>query len=225
MSDEFDKFQRYLKRLSDIYFYATGAFYAFETLEKLRDPDIVGKDQVITNLRAINRFKGFFVVVRQSLNIYFLKELARMLDHGKSSLHLQKLIDLAEVWGPKMDVEAFRRNNPNRPLLEELSTRYQGITKGDLQKIYSMLDETKEIRERLKRYRDQNVAHEDIEKKSVTITRAEVLKLFNTIKTILNIFEDKTDFSTTSYILSERDTINDTKELIRVLELGISVEK
>ncbi|MEO8582112.1 MAG: hypothetical protein ABI425_06110 [Patescibacteria group bacterium] len=217
---QYSQFQAYLERLTSLYLRAVCAFHIFETLEELIAPNIVGKE-ANKNVDIMNSFGGFFVITKHSLNFYFLTELARILDNHKKSLHIEKVIKYAETFQNDMNVEEFKKNNPNRTFLEELATRYKGIEKEDLEKINKMMEETKAIREKLKGYRDQNLAHEDIEKEKYKISRDEVVKLFDLIKQVLNTFSNKTNFSTTSYKMAIDDSIRDTKNLLNKLKAGV----
>lgn len=59
MVNEFVTLQEYLKRLRTIYFNALCAFYVYETIEELRAPNIVGKEESSENVNTMNQFNGF----------------------------------------------------------------------------------------------------------------------------------------------------------------------
>ena len=214
---EYIKFQSYLKRLRSIYLRATCAFHIFETIEKLRAPNIVGPEESSKNVATMRRYNNFFQVTRHALNFYFLIELARMLDTAKQSLHMDKLINFGLSNRKKINVDEFRKNNQNRVFLQELVSKYKGIQKSDLEHIGIKLDETKGIRDKLIKYRDQNLAHEDLKKEEVSISDKEIYKILELIKEILNIFSYKTEFSTTTYQVAVDESIQDTKGVINNL--------
>lgn len=221
MDNESVKFRKYLEKLQSIYFHALSAFYVFESIEELKVPNIVGAEEAKENLRIMNNgsgFGGFFLIVRHTLNFYFLMELAKILDDAKQSLHLNKIINFAKSNKQKLNVEAFKETNQDRAFLQELSKRYEGITKEDLEEIDKRLERTKNIREKIKEYRDQNLAHEDLKKKKIIITQEEVVKIFSLIEKILNIFSYKTDFSTTSYQFAKSNCKEDTKRVFEYLK-------
>lgn len=217
MDNEFVKFREYLERLQSIYFNALSAFHVFESIEELKAPNIVGEEEAKENVRVVNRFKGFFIITRHTLKFYFLMELAKLLDDANQSLHLNKIINFAKSNKKKLNVDGFKKLNQDRAFLQELSKRYEGITKEDFKGIDKKLEETKNIREKIKDYRDQNLAHEDLKKKKIIISQGEVVKIFNLIAEILNIFSYKTDFSTTSYQFAKSDCKKDTKNVIEYL--------
>lgn len=218
MPGEFVKFQEYLKRLRTIYFNALCAFHAYEAIEELKAPNIIGKMEAEANVVILNRFKNFFVIARHTLNFYFLMELAKILDDAKQSLHLTKLINFANSNKKKLNVEEFKKLNLDRVFIQDLADRYEGVKKEDFEKIEKKLEETKNIREKIKKYRDQNLAHEDLKKERINISQAEVIKILDLIAEILNIFSNKTDFSTTSYSHIEGDCKKDTKNMFEYLK-------
>ena len=217
MSSEFVKFQEYSKRLRTIYFNALCAFYAYEAIEELITPNIVGKKEAEANVVILNRFKNFLVIARNTLNFYFLMELAKILDDARQSLHLTKLINFANSNKKKLSVNEFKNLNPDRAFLQDLANRYEGMEKEDFEKIEKRLEETKNIREKIKECRDQNLAHEDLKKKKVSISQTEIIKIFDLIAEILNIFSNKTDFSTTNYTHIEGECKRDTKNVFEYL--------
>lgn len=220
-NSEYVKFQLYLKRLRSIYLKAICAFHIFETIEELKAPNIVGTE-ASKNVATMCRFNNFFQVTRHALNFYFLIELARILDTTKQSLHIDKLINFAESNREKINVDEFKRNNQNRSFLQELANKYKGIKKEDLEHIKERLKETKLIRDKVIKYRNQNLAHEDLNKKEISISSKEIYKIFELIKEILNIFSYKTEFSTTTYKLAVDDSIRDTKNIISNLRKSSS---
>lgn len=214
---EYVRFQVYLKRLRSLYLRATCAFHIFETIEKLKAPNIVGYKEAKENAATMSRFKNFFQITRLALKFYFFIELARMLDTAKQSLHIDKLINFAEANSKKINVDEFRKNNQERSFLQDLASKYEGIKKEDLEHIKARLSETKPIRDKLIKYRDQNLAHEDINKEKVDISSEEIYQILNLIAEILNIFSYKTEFSTTTYKFAVNNCIEDTKNIVKNL--------
>lgn len=218
MASEFVKFQEYIERLRTIYFDALSAFYVYEAIQELIAPNIVGEKEAENNLAVLNRFGGFFVITRHTLNFYFLLELAKMLDSAKQSLHLSKLINFANSNTNKLNVEEFKKLNLGRPFLQELVSGYEGVKKEDFEIIEKKLEATKGIREKIKKYRDQYLAHEDLKKKEISISQKEVIEIFSLIAEILNIFSSKTNHSTTTYSYVESDCKSDTRRIVEYLK-------
>lgn len=217
-NSEYVRFQLYIRRLRSIYLRAICAFHIFETIEELRAPNVVGKKEANENVTTMSSYNNFFQITRHALNFYFLIDLARMLDTAKQSLHLDKLINFAGSNRKKINVDEFKRNNQNRSFLQELANKYSGIQKEDLEHIKAKLEKTKLIIDKVIKYRDQNLAHEDLIKQKVNIPSKEIYEIFDLIAEILNIFSYKTEFSTTTYKLAVDDCIQDTKNIISNLK-------
>lgn len=217
MKSNYVIFQKYLKRLRSTYFHALCAFYVFDAIDELKAPNIVGKKEADENVKTLNRFKNFFVITKYSLNFYFLMELAKILDDAPRSLHLNKLINFANSNRKKLSADEFKKINPDRAFLQDLLNRYEGVKKEDFEEISKKLNGIKKIREKIKKFRDQYLAHEDLKQEQVNISQEEVIKIFNLISDILNIFSKKTDFSTTRYSHIENDCKKDTKKVIEYL--------
>jgi hypothetical protein len=80
-----------------------------------------------------------------------------------------------------------------------------------------ILEENNMIIERLKTYRDENLAHEDKKKTEVTITIEEIDKLFEIAKEILNTLSYKINFDTTEYDHIEKYIKKDIEKIIKSL--------
>ena len=213
-SSEYLKFQEYLNRLRSTYFHALNAFWIYDELSILKAPNIIGKEKSRVNVEVMSKYNAFFSMVPYSLNRLFMMELAKILDSSRESLHLDKLIEYAQNNKEKFSVDEFIKANPERPLLKELTERYEGIKDEDIEEIKHDLEATADIRKKIKGYRDQNLAHDDINKKDFPISIDEVKKIFDLIAKILNTFSNKTDFSTTSYTFAKEECIRDTDSLV-----------
>ncbi len=218
MTNKFIKFQEYLKRLNSICLRALCAFAIFDKIEELKTPNIVGKKEALKNVEAMNSFNNYFLMTTHALKFYFLIELARLLDNAKQSLHIEKLINFASSNKKYLNVDEFKANNQNRPFLKDLTDRYKGIEEQDIKKINELLISTKSIRKKIQDYRDQYLAHEDLNKSDIKINRDEIIEIFALVKTILNIFSYKTDFSVTSFKLAEKDCKKDIERILILLK-------
>lgn len=65
--------------------------------------------------------------------------------------------------------------------------------------MFNALGKIKPLKDKLKTYRDQYLAHEDKKQLEVKISAGEALELFEAAAVLLNIISDKTDFSQYSY--------------------------
>jgi len=221
MSQEFNTTILYIKNIEDRYFKALSAFNIFETFIELVDPKIVGQDTLEKNKKIIEKdFNSFFLPSKESLRVYFFLELAKLFDVADNSLHITKIINYSQSNIAKLSVSDFaeysQEQDPN--FIAMLIKEYKGVKYEDLLVIQSDIEKNKEIIKRLKTYRDQYLAHDDINKDEVNITGEEIRKLFNVIEKIIGIFLSKLVSTSIMYDNAKIDTKDKTKMVVDYLK-------
>jgi hypothetical protein len=220
MANEYLEVQKRLKRIESIFLRAYCEYVTFNELEKLRAPDLIGKDEASKNLELLNHYQNFFQVTIEALRTSFLTKTAKLFDTHRGSLHLDSLINFIASNKDDLTVEEFIKQNKDRPFLSELIKKYSLFTNDDILMLQTKLKEASDIRERVKTYRDKSLSHEDLKIKKVDIYRDDIDKLFELLREILNFISNKIDFSTTTFTLAEEDCQRDVKSLIDNLRLG-----
>lgn len=206
---EFDTLMAHVKRMQSRYFHALCAFYAYEGLREVAAPNIVGKSEAAENVKAMDRYRNFFVPAQEALQHYFFLELGKLFDASNQSLHINKVVNFTESNLKKLTTDAFKEYNQDRQLLKELTERYKGVEHSDLAVIKDLLNKQKSTIEKLKTYRDSWVAHDDAKKpQRPSISAQEVKDLFDTLKKILNTISGKLNDETWSYHHVEGDVKN-----------------
>ncbi|MBI4369195.1 MAG: hypothetical protein HY547_03080 [Elusimicrobia bacterium] len=219
MNGEFHTLFDHLKNLRGRYFNALCSFRVFRSLEDLGGTNIVGEDHAHKNVATMNKFKGFFIPSKEALRAHSLLELAKIFDHSDESLHIKKIVNYAQGNMKKLtraDFLAFHQSR-GRKFLDELFNQYEEMNSQDLQQIKTKLERHDGVLKRLKDYRDQYLAHDDVKRQEITITRGEVEALLELAKEILDAFSLKLDFSSTVYDLAEEDCKNHTAQVVEHL--------
>lgn len=216
MSREFKTLFSYLKKLQSRYFHTLCAFQVYEAIEELQTPNITG-EEAYENVKAMNRFKNFFLSSKEALRVYFLLELAKLFDESQESLHISKIVNYAASNIRKLSKKDFLKFHKGRTFLEELFVTYKEIDREDLKEIKFKLDKHARILKKLDTYRNQYLAHDDRKKKKVKITSGEIIKLFKLVEDIFGLFSSRLDFSTTSYS-HIKECKEDTKRVIDYLK-------
>lgn len=214
MSTEFNKTILYIKKMEDRYFFALSTFHAYEGLKELLAPNIVGQEAAEENVKIFKRFNNFLNPSKEALRVYFLLELAKLFDISDQSLHITKIVNYTQSNISKLTVNDFVEYSQDREFLQDLIKNYRGLKNDDLLSIKSEIEKNEDIINKIKNYRDQYLAHDDTKKIEVSITKEEIMALFNLIEKILNIFSLKLISSTSMYDHVERDAKNQTKMLI-----------
>jgi len=198
-------------------------------------PNIVGESEAKENVKIMNKYRNFFVIVQESLQHDFFLELGKLLDASNQSLHINKVVNFTENNLEKLTVDAFKAYNQDRQLIKELTERYKGVEHSDLVIIKNLLDSQKSTIEKLKTYRDSWIAHDDAKKPQRPIINVQEVKdLFDVLKKILNTISGKLNDETWSYHHVEQDVKRDVNLVIdhlrrfepyRLKEIEIKLDK
>jgi hypothetical protein len=218
MSTEYETLHSFIARIRAMHQEAYCAFKVYEQLNELRAPNIVGQEVADRNAAAMSGFTGFFSSAERALNLHFLITIAKIFDYSSDALRIEKLINFAEQNQKKLTAKEFQEFHKDRQYIEDLAASYEGINKDDLLDISKRLDAARPIIEKIKVHRDTKLAHEDLKKKSIEdLTYAEIEEILNLSHDILNIFSSKTSHETTSYMMLEKQSIEDTQSLIGLI--------
>jgi len=218
MQTEFSKLFNYIKKLKSRYLNILGSYTVYDSLGTLVTPNKIGKDKASRNVKIINGFKYFFYPVRESCRCYFLIELAKFFDKNIKSLTLLRVLDYSEENVDKLQKENFLEYHKKRNICSELFKDYKEITLTDIKKLRKRLTDKKNIIKRLKDYRDQYLAHDDIEKIKISVSAREIKEILKLIKNIIEFYYLKLDFSSNYYNFWKEETVNDTKNIVYYLQ-------
>jgi len=213
MSQEFKNLISYLNKLKSRYFHALSAFFVYKTLDELNALNIVGNKEAQENVDVINRYKNFFIPSKEALRVYFLLELAKMFDVSDKSLHITKIVNCAQSQIKKLTADDFKEFNQDRDFLKELIKNYEGISQKDIKEIKEILEENEDVLQRLKDYRNQYLAHDDIDKEKILIGEDEINNLFEALGKIMNLISSKLNHSSSMWNHIE-DNSKESTEMI-----------
>lgn len=205
---EFERAIKLLKRLHDRLYNAYASFYIWEAFQKLMAPNVLGEDDAQENVKVINSYKEFFSPTIYAHNKTFIIELAKFFDTDKSALSVSKIINCVESSQKKFTVEEFKEYNNGRKYLNNLVKSYQGVTNAHLDKCKNRLyKEGLDIRHqkiikdskiwKLRKLRDQWIAHDQINKNDNNITNTEIKKLFQIAGETINEISSNLNHETT----------------------------
>jgi len=218
MSKEFIGLRERIEELRKAHVRAYQYFYAYDKINELRAPNLVGQKKAKNNADAIGLYKGFLNPSVTALMTGFYVELAKIYDSHDDALHLNKLIDYAEANQKHLTVVDFKELNEDRPFMEELVEKYEGLKNKDLLEIRRNLDEHKDKIQRLKTIRDKHIAHLDLNRKGIKdLTYEEIEQLIILAHDILNVFSQKLDHVTSDYGVIKRQVIEDTENLVKLM--------
>ena len=220
MSAEFSELERRLKELTKWHVRAVATFAAFETILKLRAPNLVGEAEAKGNAEAIGRYKGLFNTAEKACNYELLMTLARIFVAHKDALYIERLVNFAEQNQKRLTVEDFKEFHEGREYLDELIAIYQGLNKNDLAEINQGLQNAQDSIGRLKELRDQTLAHINLAPPDdVSLTYQELADLIELSEKIINTLSARYFQSGSYFKLYEEQVIDDTTALVRLARL------
>jgi hypothetical protein len=146
---------------------------------------------------ALNRYKGLFLPARTALHWMTLLQFAKVFDRDPRTISLRNLLTTAKK----------NRENLTPHATEE-----------NLQQLEKQIDTSEDLLERLKRLRDQRIAHHDaIIAGDTHLLYGETRKLVEEVKSIYNSLTSYHDRSITSFEYLAREAERDTSEVVRIM--------
>lgn len=209
----FENSINYLESLNKRYLLTLSSYNIFKNFNDL----LVVKEKD-SNSKTINDFPYFFTTVRGSSNMYFLVEVCKFFDIDDRSLSLYKLLKFTEINFSYLTKDNFRLYHKDRIIIDELFDEYKEISLNDIRSFRDKIKQNKEIINRLKKYRDQNLAHDDLDKINIVIYKKEIETLLKLIKEILNFYYSKLLFTQSSDRNFNLEPVNEMNRLINNLK-------
>jgi|GEM_PF-758554 len=217
----FQKLFGFGERFRNRYLHTLSAYKLFDEFNKLSTENIVGRKKANENIKIFNKYSYFILTSKESLRCFFLIELAKFFDEGsrKQNLSVKYALNYANLKIDSFSIEQFYRYHKDRKIIPELFERYKPLSKKDLEKINKRIDYNKATIKRLKDYRDQYLAHDDIKKKDVPINKKDVNTLMNIVKDTIELIYHKLEFASNSYKNYEEEPVQDINRLINDLRV------
>lgn len=228
MTNQYKIADHHIAELHRRYYNAFSAFYIYEALRKLKSPPHAGKNKVLKNLKVLNIFKHFFILTEEAVRYYFFIELAKFFDFDKRTLSIPNVLFYIKKNLVRFNTKNFMayRKLMNNPILEGMEKNYHPPTTKDLERIRKLILSIKPIVSKLRVYRNQSLAHDDLDKQKISITGVEIYKVFIVIQKILNLLSQRISWSTSPYDRVKEDVERDTKTVIkRLVEYQHDYEK
>jgi hypothetical protein len=142
--------------------------------------------------RGLNRYRGFFLSARKSLNDMALLQFAKVFDNNPRTVSLRNLLLVA-------------RTNPTVlvPYAKE----------DDLDKLESKIDSNEELLGRLKNYRDQRLAHHDRKvTRDTSLKYGQMRQLIDDVKDMYNSLSQGHEQLITSFDFITREAQEHTSK-------------
>lgn len=235
MSKEFYNVIEKINGLRTVLFRAHSSFRAFEMIQEMRAPNLIGENEARRNANSIGYFKGFVNIAEHSLSTEFFLALAKLYDNNKDCTSIPKLINYIRGNIKHLKIEDFIDYNHDHPDLNIRKEGYVGISSVDLDRQEQRISNfTKQI-EKLREIINKRVAHLEIKlieesytkeeandfipssTKIETLTYEEIDKLINNADEILNELSSLINKDVADYNDLKETVEQDSKQLIKLM--------
>lgn len=216
-------------------FRAHSSFRAFEAIQEMRAPNVIGETDAERNAKSIGDYKGFFNVAEHSLNTEFLVALGKLYDSHRQSTSIPKLINYIRANINHLTIDDFSNHFKDSPDLEYRKSDYVGVKEKDLKQAEKIISELSTSIEKLKTLRDKRIAHLEIKSieelqlevepkelkpedtKIEDLTFGEILELIEKADQILNKLSSLI-YKDVAWFEPLKDTVtNDSEQLIQLV--------
>lgn len=227
MTTEFSNLFEYVKKLRSRYLLVLSAVNIYDCLSALLTQNKVGKKKALNNAKTINDFGYFFMTTKEASRCFFLIELAKFFDKpGRyKTLTIFQVLEYSKNNINKLTKEHFQLYHKERQILRELFDNYKELSLSDLNKMSRKIESKKTIIRKLKDYRDQYLAHDDLEKIEVEITKKDVRQILSLLKSFIELFYFKLDFASNRYNNFTETPYRETERVIEYLQKGEKFSK
>ncbi len=235
MSKQFVATIKKISGLRTELFRAHSSFRAFEVIQEMRAPNIIGKSDASRNADAIGHYKGFLNVAEHSMNTEFLVALAKLYDEHPEGTSLPKLLNYIRSNINHITFDDFVEYNKTAPDLDIRKADYVGIKEEDLKEAEKIIASLSSQIGKLKILRDKRIAHLELknleglqdqagpknikysETKIEDLTYSEILTLIEKADLMLNNISSLINKDIADFTNLKETVTQDSEQLIKLL--------
>ena len=217
---EFEKLFSEVQQLRKRLLTTIASHKIFDQFNKVVATNIVGKRKAEKNAKVFSNYVYFFTTTKEATRCYFLIELAKFFDIPKPRNETRSIfwtLDYAKKNVRRLTKADFVVYHNERQIIPEIFASYKQLEITDLKKFQKRLARNKDLIKRLKTYRDQYLAHDDIKKITVKLTVREMEVLIRIVRDIIELFYHKLEFASNSYKNFEEEPVREIDWLVKNL--------
>ncbi|MBI2627809.1 MAG: hypothetical protein HYW71_00010 [Candidatus Niyogibacteria bacterium] len=217
---EFEKLFSEVQQLRKRLLTTIASHKIFNQFNKLLAPNIVGKRKAEKNVKVFGNYVYFFSTTKEATRCYFLIELAKFFDTLKPKNETRSIywvLDYAKKNIHRLTREDFTAYHDGQQIIPEIFASYKQLEISDLKKLQKRLTRNKDAIKRLKTYRDQYLAHDDIKKITVKLTVRKTEVLLRIVRDVVELFYHRLEFASNSYKNFEEEPVMEVDRLIKNL--------
>lgn len=145
-----------IQRLKTLHLQAASSFVIYEKIQEYRAPNLLGKELAEKHKNDLGYYRGFMNITEKALNTELHITLAKMFDNHNLALHIDVLVRLAK--------EGQAVGQSSGITDRETEKLFRGLSKEEWADLEAKIDAQRDQINRLKRIRNTEVAHIDLEK-------------------------------------------------------------
>ncbi|MDO8572939.1 MAG: hypothetical protein Q7S11_04225 [bacterium] len=217
---EFEKLFSEVQLLRKRFLTTIASHKIFDQFNKLVATNVVGKRKAEKNVKVFGNYVYFFSTTKEATRCYFLIELAKFFDIPKppdQTRTVYWVLNYAKKNIHRLTQKDFLAYHGERQIIPEIFASYKQLEISDLKKFQKRLTRNKDVIKRLKTYRDQYLAHDDIKKITVKLTVREMDVLLRIVRDVIELFYHKLEFASNSYKNFEEEPVREIERLIKNL--------
>ena len=217
---EFERLFSEVQQLRKRYLTTLSSHKIFQRFSKLVASNVVGKRKAEKNAKTFSNYVYFFSTVKEATRCYFLIELAKFFDPPKPRNETRTVywvLDYAKKNIHRLTKTDFLAYHDEREIIPEVFASYKEFKDSDLKRFQKRLGRNKDVIKRLKTYRDQYLAHDDIKKITVKLTMGEMDVLLRVVKDVIELFYNRLEFASNSYMNFEQEPVREVDRLVKNL--------
>ena len=217
---EFEKLFSEVQQLRKRLLTTIASHKIFDQFNKVVATNVVGKRKAEKNAKVFSNYVYFFSTTKEATRCYFLIELAKFFDIPKPRNETRTVywvLNYAKKNIHRLTQKDFLAYHGERQIIPEIFASYKQLEISDLKKFQKRLTRNKDVIKRLKTYRDQYLAHDDIKKITVKLTVREMEVLLRIVRDVIELFYYKLEFASNSYKNFEEEPVREIGRLIKNL--------
>lgn len=204
-----------LDELNDNLFKTYCHFIVCSSLSKLWAPNIVWEENALENIKTMNKFWYFFWFTKESSRKIYLLELAKFFDKDNQALSIYKILNFL-----KSNIKYFTYENYKHFSWDNyfcLENEYIPINNKNISHYETQIDSILDLVVKLRQYRDQFIAHNQIKPEEPSINIWEIELITNILIEVINDCSYHLFSSTYSHKYQEDEIFNEIKRIIDFL--------
>lgn len=224
----FEKLTKLIEKLRSRYIQTLAAHKIFMELNRVKAYSYYGKGTADKNVKILKKYLYYFNPTKEGIRYYILIELAKFFEKSfnRQSLTIEHVLDYTEKNLNVLGKEHFKQYHKDREFRSyDIEKEYIAIVQEDIDKFRRRLKRNEEKIKRVKDYRDEYLAHDDLKRGSYKIKYKDISTLLSIVKDIVDFYYKKLHWASNLYENFEKEPVRNSKKLFSDLREFDEIER